>query len=354
MLTEKQLEQIREFIEKAQNPLFFFDNDVDGLASFLLLRRACGKGKGVAIKSFPSLSVNYVRKLHELKPDYVFVLDKALIDKGFRDACHELSIPIVWIDHHEVAKVDEENVFYFNPKQNESEAREPVAYLCHKATKKQEDEWIAMLGCLADWYIPEFATEFSKKYPDIFPYTDDAGKILYKTEFGKIIKMLNFALMDRTTVVVKMLKNLIAIKTPYEILDITPKTASIHARYKQINKKYEKLLEKAKEVANEKNKKGKLLFFQYGGELSISGLLANELLYLYPDCIIVVAFIKGAKVNVAIRGKKDVRTIALKAMEGIEGTCGGHKEACGASMQVEDLLKFHANLLKILEVKNKS
>lgn len=32
MLTEKQISEIREHLEKAQNPLFFFDND-DGLCS---------------------------------------------------------------------------------------------------------------------------------------------------------------------------------------------------------------------------------------------------------------------------------------------------------------------------------
>ena len=76
MLTEKQVKEIREHLEKAQAPIFFFDNDADGLASFLLLRRYINRGKGVAIKSFPDLNESYARKLYELKPDYVFVLDK--------------------------------------------------------------------------------------------------------------------------------------------------------------------------------------------------------------------------------------------------------------------------------------
>jgi single-stranded DNA-specific DHH superfamily exonuclease len=350
MLSEKQLDQIRDFVEKAQNPLFLFDNDVDGLASFLLLRRACGKGKGVAIKSFPGLNANYVGKLHEFNPDYIFVLDKALIDKDFRDAARDLSMPIVWIDHHEIAEgSDEENIFYFNPKQNAAESKEPVAYMCYKAVRKTEDEWIAMLGCLTDWYIPDFAKKFSEKYPELFPYTEDAGKALYETEIGKIIKMLNFALMDRTSVVVNMLKNLLTIKAPHELLDITSKTASIYRRYAQINNKYEKLIDKAKEIAKTKND---ILFFQYGGELSLSAQISNELLYWFPERIIVVAFIRGAKANVSLRCKKgrDIRKPLAKAMEGIEGTSGGgHKEACGASLQVEDLPKFHANLVKAME-----
>jgi single-stranded DNA-specific DHH superfamily exonuclease len=35
MLTEAQLDSIRGHLERAQNPIFFFDNDADGLCSFL-------------------------------------------------------------------------------------------------------------------------------------------------------------------------------------------------------------------------------------------------------------------------------------------------------------------------------
>ena len=49
MLTNKQIEEIKEHLEKAQNPLFFYDNDADGLCSFLLLRRYLGRGKGVGV-----------------------------------------------------------------------------------------------------------------------------------------------------------------------------------------------------------------------------------------------------------------------------------------------------------------
>jgi hypothetical protein len=53
---------------KVMNPIFFFDNDNDGLMSFLLLQRYIGRGKGVVIRSFPDLNVSYYRKVVELKP----------------------------------------------------------------------------------------------------------------------------------------------------------------------------------------------------------------------------------------------------------------------------------------------
>ncbi|MEK9185033.1 MAG: hypothetical protein AAB866_02620 [Patescibacteria group bacterium] len=46
MLTEKQINEIKEHLEKAQNPVFFYDNDPDGLCSFLLLQRYIDDGVG--------------------------------------------------------------------------------------------------------------------------------------------------------------------------------------------------------------------------------------------------------------------------------------------------------------------
>ena len=46
MLTTKQISEIKEHLNNAQNPLFFFDNDPDGLCSFILLQRYIKRGKG--------------------------------------------------------------------------------------------------------------------------------------------------------------------------------------------------------------------------------------------------------------------------------------------------------------------
>ena len=83
MLTEKQVAEIKSHLEKAQNPLFFFDNDQDGLCSFLLLQKFIERGKGVSIKSFPDLTEEYFRKVHELNADYIFILDKPIVSEKF-------------------------------------------------------------------------------------------------------------------------------------------------------------------------------------------------------------------------------------------------------------------------------
>ena len=343
MLSEKQIKEIREHLEKAQNPLFFFDNDADGLASFLLLRRYIDRGKGVAIKSFPELNIAYSRKLHELNPDYVFVLDKPAISEEFLKEVHDLNLPLVWIDHHDVPKPKDKEIYYYNSFLEDKKG-EPVSYLSYQIADKKEDMWIAMIGCIGDGFLPDFVDEFEKKYPELWGKDmKKAFQVLYTTEIGKIIKILSFALKDRTSNVVAMLRFLVQAQSPLDILD-EDKARNILRRYNQINQKYSGLLEKAKMFAT-----GKLLFFQYGGDLSLSADISNELSFLYSDKVIVVAYMKGSKANISIRGKQDVREMTLKAIENLENaTGGGHEHATGAQVNIEDIPKFKENFMKLV------
>ena len=111
MLAKKQLEEIRTHLEKAQNPVFYYDNDADGLCAFLLLRRFIGRGYGVAIRSYPDLNEQYLRKAEQLKADYIFILDKPVISKEFISAVDLMQIPIVWIDHHDMNNSDDAKSF---------------------------------------------------------------------------------------------------------------------------------------------------------------------------------------------------------------------------------------------------
>lgn len=341
MLPEEQIKNLRDLLEKSQKPLFLFDNDTDGLCSFLLLRRYVDRGYGVAIKSFPDLDASYVRKIDELKPDAVFVLDKPIISQGFLDEVKKVNIPLIWLDHHDV-NPNTEGIHYFNPMKTEKPSSEPVTYLAWQATKRKEDMWIAMIGCIGDSYLPDFTKEFQENYPELWkPDIKTAFQGVYSTELGKINRIFAFALKDRTSNVVKMIKFLSKVKSPYDVLENSGNF--IRLRFEKIDKKYQKLLEKAKKFA-----RNNLLYFQYGGELSLSADISNELCYLYPDKTIVVVYIKGTKANISLRGK-NVREITLKAIEGLEGaTGGGHKDATGAKILVEQLPIFKDKIEKLV------
>jgi single-stranded DNA-specific DHH superfamily exonuclease len=344
MLNNKQIKEIKSHLEKAQNPLFLFDNDVDGLCSFLLLARYIKRGRGVAVKSFPDLDKSYIRKVNEFKSDYVFVLDKHAVSEEFFKELKIQNIPCVWIDHHEVdvSLPKDTDVYYYNPMKNENiseRKNEPTTYLAYQVVQNKKEMWLAFIGCLSDGYVPDFIEEFRKNYPDLLPLQiKTAFEGVYNTEIGKISRVLNFALKDRTSNVVKMIKYLLKLESPVLILE-ERENNSILQRFNQINKKYLKILEKAKRFS-----RGKLLFFQYGGDLSISSDLSNELSYIYPEKVIVVAYLKSTKANVSLRGE-NVRKLTLEAIKGIENaTGGGHENATGATLPIEDLLRFKEKL----------
>lgn len=346
MLSEAEIKTIRTHLEKAQNPLFFFDNDTDGLCSFLLLRRFIDRGKGIAIKSFPDLNASYARKIHELKPDYIFILDKPVVSEGFLREVKESNLQLVWIDHHDVPFPNLEQfpeVFYFNSMRNEKPSSEPVTYWAYKIAGKKEDLWLALAGCIGDGYLPEFSEDAEKKYPELWRKVDSAFEGLYRTEIGKIARILSFSLKDRTSNVVNMMKTMFKANAG-DVLQESRKNMMLE-RFVQINSKYEKIVEKAKMNVS----RGKLLYFQYGGDLSISAEIANELSFLFPDKIIVVAYISGTKANLSLRGK-GIREIMLRAIEGIENARGGgHKDSTGGQMNVEDLPRFKENIERLIK-----
>ncbi len=346
MLTKTQIKEIREHLSKAQNPLFFFDNDADGFCAFLLLQRYIERGKGVVIKSHPDLALDYFRKVRELNPDYIFILDKPIVSKEFFDEVEKVNIPTVWIDHHKPnEKGVPEFVYYYNPLFNKKKNNEPVTYLCYQISQKKEDLWLAIVGCIGDGFLPDFYNVAEEKYPDLVIKTKDPYEIYYKSQIGKITQIFNFALKDRVTNVIRMIKFLTNVKNPYEVLNEGKRNYSMHRRYKEINPKYQRLLKKAIEIGK---KSGKILFFKFGGDLSISSDLANELSYLFPDKIIVVAYAGDVKANISMRGKINVRNLVLKAIKGLENaTGGGHKHAVGSRVMIEDLEKFKERVEKL-------
>ena len=344
MIAKKEILEIREHLERAQNPLFYFDNDQDGLCSYLLLRRFYGKGNGVPVKTSP-LGMEYIRRIDEFDPDYIFILDQPTVSNDFFEEVKKRNIPIVWIDHHETNKENiPTQVNYFNPIFS-SKSSEPVTRICYEVTKKKEDLWILVAGCLADKYFPKEYKNFSEIYPDLSIDSEDPFKIFYSSEIGKISRMIGMGLKDRTGLVMKMIRFLLSVKTPYEVLEEKNENLSFHSRFNVINSKLKILTDKAKKDSSSR----KILFFRYSGEISMSADIANKLSYDFPEKIIVVAFLKGARVNLSIRGK-DVKKIVEKAIKGISlATYGGHNDAVGAQMNEDQLSEFEKNLEEALK-----
>jgi single-stranded DNA-specific DHH superfamily exonuclease len=346
MLTNKQILEIREHLEKAQNPVFFYDNDADGLCSYVLLRRFIDRGKGVAVRSHPDVDEGYAKRAQQLNADYIFVLDRPVLGRKFYEEIKKLQLPIVWIDHHAMEDIETyEGVGVYNSAKEGDGKGEPVSYISYKVADRVEDVWIALMGCVADHHLPDFKVDFVKKYRELW------GKkvklpfdVYYNTEIGRLAQVLGFALKDSITHVIQLQNYLIKCKTPNEFMEELELHKPFAKKYRELKKKYDGFIEKAKA---EFEGKSKVLFFKYGGDMSMSSEISNELSYFYQKNVILVAYSSGPITNISMRGGR-VREILDEVLkEGFEGaTGGGHPEAVGARLQTKDLGRFREEVEK--------
>lgn len=345
MLTKKQLLELKEHLGRANNPLFLYDNDADGLCSYVLLRRWLGRGKGVAIRSYPDLDAGYAKRAQELGADAVFILDKPVVSQAFIEELDLLNLPCICIDHHDVEQSFAEknkNFFMYNSAKNtgKNKSFEPVTFLVYMLTKRKEDLWIALMGCISDHYLPAFAKDFAKIYPELWGNVDDPFDAYFGTELGRIAQALGFGLKDSLSHVVAMQNFLMSCTTPHDVLN--EKDSWIHTpTYRAIKERYDRLV-----VEAEKDVEGDVLFFSYAGETSMSASLANYLCHAYTKKIIAVAYMKGDISNISLRGK-GVRNVLEKVLPAFAGASGGgHIDAVGARVKTTELARFREALEK--------
>ncbi|MBU0536054.1 MAG: DHH family phosphoesterase [Nanoarchaeota archaeon] len=339
MLDKRHIERIREELDSCKRPIFFFHDDADGLCSFLLFYRHITEGKGVIVKMTPKIdSANYTRKVKEYEPDKVFILDIAVVEQDFLDDMHEMKIPVVWVDHHNPLKRD--NVMYFNPRLNDIKDNTCVTAICYHVVKN--DIWIAMVGSIGDWQMPDYRDDFIAKYPKLLdPSVFRPEEALFSQPIGNLVRVFSFVLKGKTDDVVKCMKILTRVSDPDEILhETTPPGRFLFKRHSSIKDHYDVLLKKAKDQVP----KEELFIYIYKGEkFSFSSELSNELLFNYPSKIILVGREKSGEIKYSIRASEiNVSLILAKALDGVEGFGGGHEHACGAVVKE----KFNKRFIK--------
>ena len=343
MLTKEQYSQIKEELDSCKNPLFFFDDDQDGLCSFLQFYRYKQEGHGIIVKTTPKIGSVFIPKMREYLPDRIFVLDLSDIEQEFLD---EAKSPVIWIDHH--SPQDRKKVKYFNPRVKDKDDNQPTSYLCYNAIKN--DLWIATLGCVADWYIPDFISEFEKKFPDLINYDyKSAGDIIYNTKLGVLIRIFSFVLKGKTNEVMKCIKVLTRITSPLEILNQSSSQGKfIYKKYMQIDELYQPLLKDFLEKVE--NEKGKLVVYIYGDDkMSFTSDLSNEAIYRFPDKVILIAREKNGDMKCSMRSSKILLPqIVQKALAGLNGYGGGHEHACGINVRKDDFEEFVKRLKELI------
>ncbi|MFP4656921.1 MAG: DHH family phosphoesterase [Candidatus Woesearchaeota archaeon] len=338
MISDEKIDELRKELDECSKPLIFFDDDCDGLASFVLLYRYKREGKGVPIKAAPTLNENFLKYVETYGPDKIFVLDNSRISEDF---VAKAKTKIICLDHHPYERLD--GVKYYNPKDFNEAITWPTSYWAYKIASKEnnEDIWIGMLGCIGDWFMPDFKDEFCELYPDLMDKSiekpDDA---LFHSEIGRLAQAFYFVLKGSTKIVLSCMKILTRIDSPYEILEQkTPQGKYIYKHYDKVLKHYNKLLSMAKKSVTE----DRIIVFTYDHDnTSMTAEVSNELIHTYPEKIVVVGRRKNSEYRCSIRsaGETLVAPALEKILESIDGYGGGHDHACGAAIKEEDFGRF--------------
>lgn len=347
MLTGSQLDSIREILERSHNPFFLYDNDADGFCSHLLLRRFLGRGKGSPVRTHPEIDAGYARKAHSLGSDLIVVLDCPFLGVPFIEEAESLGIPVLWIDHHavEVPTYTYPALSIFNPTRDAHHATsEPITYWCYRISERTDDMWIAMMGCIADHYLPRFSKAFASEHPDFWKKrVREPFDAYYGSDIGLLARVIGFVLKDSLRHVVMFQDFMIDCTNPNAFLSELALERSFAVTYRTLRTRYDALLAEAVHCVKEK-----IVFFQYGGQTSMSADLANELSYRYPQHYIVVAYVSGGFCNLSLRGKK-VRTLLERLLPLFPGSRGGgHLSAVGARIGAEDLDRFVSTFQSLL------
>lgn len=330
------LDKFKEGLDSCSKPLFLFDADADGLASFLLLYKYKRDGKGVIVSGRPLIDEKYLRSVSEYQPDAIFVLDIAEISEDF---LAKVKTPIYWIDHHALHEQKlPNNVHYFNPKLKLADCGIPTSYWAYKITGHHL--WIAMTGIISD-YSFELVEECKKEYPFLLSEdVTDVGEALFNSPLGTLIKILNFNLKGSTKDSMGSVKVLTRIDEPKEILEqSSSKGRFIYKKYAKLETIFQSMV---KDATDSFSKDNPVLVFVYeNNKVSLSSEVANELKYAHKDKAVIVGRKNKGKIAMSLRSENKEISFALeKALVGLDAYGGGHPKACGAVVLEDDFDVF--------------
>jgi single-stranded DNA-specific DHH superfamily exonuclease len=352
MIPKEKLAEFRKVMLECKNPLFLYDDDPDGLAAFLVLRKWIKKGIGLRASHIANAnSYALIEKIRYENPDVIVFLDMAVVEQEFIDA---MPCKVLHLDHHSPTRMHGQHYNYYNPRVYDKDSPKPTAYLAYKIA--QENLWVSMVGTVADWHIPEFVDEFREKYPGYIQ--DDIktpGHAYFDSKIGMLGKIFMFSLKGRKDDIKASIKALIEIEHPDEIMEQTTEKGKLvwdNAMEKKI--KYDAILNDAMESYKEMGE-GPIFIFTYTTqEHSFSSLLSTELIHRIPDKIVIIARVKEGSTVMSLRSRSVTLPEKIKeSLQGLHGHGGGHPLACGAGISNADYPVFMERLkAKILDELN--
>ncbi|MDO8556797.1 MAG: DHHA1 domain-containing protein [Nanoarchaeota archaeon] len=335
-IPEKLYTQIREAIEGAARPLIFFDDDPDGLSSYLILKKHYGKGKGIPMRRNDENIQEYVQNVEAYGPDLVITLDKATITQDFVD---QIKVPMIIVDHHAPNQI--QGALYLNPQIYDKKDNRPTSYWSWQITKEDpKTAWIAAIGITGDYHLLDAHFLKTFAYPELYGTPKNPNEALFEQPIGTLVKIFICTLKGKTADLQRYLSYLENINDPNEILQqTTPEGKKIWQKYERIIKEYDGLLTLALKSEDD----GTLFIFKCPAvETSFTSPLSNEILYRVKSKYIIIARSTNDRIMMSLRSKAEpIRPVLLKILPQLPGAYGGgHDMACGANIPASEYDHF--------------
>ncbi len=335
-------ERIGRLMHGKLKPIILFDDDPDGIISYVLFRRKALFAQPRLVRGTPILEKRLVQRIPS-DVDLTIILDKPGVEE---DLARLLPEPVVWIDHHPPAT--QTLGVYVNPT-HAMGLHATTSLLVHMLFP-DTPAWLALVGSIADHAYPERLVERMKQdYPFLFEGWDGTlVSLKFDTPLARIIRLVSFSVKGDVRNAYAMLRALVSVQRPEDILVArSGMMGEVWEKYERMEKAY---LEQLRDAYAHARDLGRVLAYTYTREgMSFTVDLANELAARTGKIIIVGRPYNG-QVLFSIRSSREPIVSAVQQAALLAGgTGGGHTHACGARIPEDQAEFFIQTFAKLLE-----
>jgi single-stranded DNA-specific DHH superfamily exonuclease len=328
--------QAKQLIDTAKSLCIFYDDDLDGLSSYLSVYWY-KKAKGICVKSSPKVQADFSQVVQRHNADLIIILDKPLVEDAFFDS----QKTYIWIDHHDCANPPS-NVIYINPKKMQLPNHCTVYWVRQIL---QSPLWISALGSISDWDDNPDVQAFAKENPHLCN-KQAIDELLFDAKISPLIQKLSFSLKGQTQDIKEHIK--IFEKHPHLQSYLQPTSEDMHCVFSQVQVLIDEYQTQLKTIKATKRKY--LIHVYHTTTTSVTTELANELYHKYPKKLIIVARKTTHQHKCSIRYHKPIKQAVIQAVAGLDGYGGGHDNACGACVSNEQFDEFVQRIKNQLEL----
>ncbi len=335
--------------------------DMDGVASAAIISKILENIRGreaedvsIPLKRAYHLSETEKEQLQNF--DKVIILDFNLKASELEELNKELDVLVV--DHHSFDRSPD--VPFVNPRELEAEAYVPCSKICLEIAGEFDLEdkvrWIAGLGIIQDFGVdscPEVFEELEEDYQRYLPEELTQHELAKNCEYGRYSSVLNIKPYRDSRHYSKLAYR--ALMDSEELLELEAQESyrKVYEVYLEMQTEFNRIIENYDDE-RDIDRENMVIIFEIDSEFNINSSIATNMSTKTPDWIHLVVH-RDDDVNISARcqsGRVDLGKLMREALpqEALESgaEAGGHRNAAGASMELDHYEQFKENFKELL------